>query len=297
MEENNEVVEETTQEPVEETTEQKQEESHISFNEEGDVKVDLNKFNELNKQEDAISEPQTEEVPVRDESETSEGVQQENVETKNEEPTGEQEQAVQNEEPSITENAQEKQVEEDIIDLPENIQKLMQFMEDTGGDLADYVRLNTDVKELDDSEVLNDYYKLTKPHLDNEEINFLLEDKFSYDEDTADDKEIKRKKLALKEQVAEARAYLDGQKSKYYEDIKAGSKLTSEQQQAIEFYNNYSQDEEQSLKIAKQQQDTFLNKTTKFLMKTLKVLSLMLVTKLLLTMFKMLIKLKTCRQT
>jgi len=261
MEENNEVVEETTQEPVEETTEQKQEESHISFNEEGDVKVDLNKFNELNKQEDAISEPQTEEVPVRDESETSEGVQQENVETANEEPTGEQEQAVQNEEPSITENAQEEQVEEDIIDLPENIQKLMQFMEDTGGDLADYVKLNTDVKELDDSEVLNDYYKLTKPHLDNEEINFLLEDKFSYDEDEADDKEIKRKKLALKEQVAEARAYLDGQKSKYYEDIKAGSKLTSEQQQAIEFYNNYSQDEEQSLKIAKQQQDTFLNKT------------------------------------
>jgi len=257
MEENNEVVEETTQQPVEETTEQKQEESHVSFNEDGDIKVDLNKFNELNKEQDAVSEPQTEEVPVRDESEPSEGVQQENVETTNEELTREEEQTVQNEESATTENVEEEQV----VEMPENIQKLMDFMEETGGDLADYVRLNTDVKDLDDSEVLNDYYKLTKPHLDNEEINFLLEDKFSYDEDEADEKEIKRKKLALKEQVAEARAYLDGQKSKYYEDIKAGSKLTSEQQQAIEFYNNYSQEEEQSLKVVKQQQETFLNKT------------------------------------
>jgi len=257
MEENNEVVEETTQQPVEETTEQKQEESHVSFNEDGDIKVDLNKFNELNKEQDAVSEPQTEEVPVRDESEASEGVQQENVETTNEELTREEEQTVQNEESATTQNVEEEQ----IVEVPENIQKLMDFMEETGGDLADYVRLNTDVKELDDSEVLNDYYKLTKPHLDNEEINFLLEDKFSYDEDEADEKEIKRKKLALKEQVAEARAYLDGQKSKYYEDIKAGSKLTSEQQQAIEFYNNYSQEEEQSLKVVKQQQEAFLNKT------------------------------------
>ena len=257
MEENNEVVEETTQQPVEETTEQKQEESHVSFNEDGDIKVDLNKFNELNKEQDAVSEPQTEEVPVRDESEASEGVQQENVETTNEELAREEEQTVQNEESATTQNVEEEQ----IVEVPENIQKLMDFMEETGGDLADYVRLNTDVKELDDSEVLNDYYKLTKPHLDNEEINFLLEDKFSYDEDEADEKEIKRKKLALKEQVAEARAYLDGQKSKYYEDIKAGSKLTSEQQQAIEFYNNYSQEEEQSLKVVKQQQEAFLNKT------------------------------------
>jgi hypothetical protein len=257
MEENNEVVEETTQQPVEETTEQKQEESHVSLNEDGDIKVDLNKFNELNKEQDAVSEPQTEEVPVRDESEASEGVQQENVETTNEELAREEEQTVQNEESATTENVEEEQ----IVEMPENIQKLMDFMEETGGDLADYVRLNTDIKDLDDSEVLNDYYKLTKPHLDNEEINFLLEDKFSYDEDEADEKEIKRKKLALKEQVAEARAYLDGQKSKYYEDIKAGSKLTSEQQQAIEFYNNYSQEEEQSLKVVKQQQEAFLNKT------------------------------------
>jgi len=261
MEENKDVVEETTQQPVEETTEQKQEESHISLNDDGDIKVDLNKFNELNQDQDAVSESQTEEVPVRNESEASEGVQQENVEATNEEPTGEQEQAVQNEEPEVVENAQEEQVEEEYVDLPENIQKLMDFMDETGGDLQDYVRLNTDVKDLDDSEVLHDYYKRTKPHLNNEEINFLLEDRFSYNEEEDDQKEVKRKKLALKEQVAEARTYLDGQKSKYYEDIKAGSKLTSEQQKAIEFFNRYNQDEEQNKKIVKHQQETFVDKT------------------------------------
>ena len=260
MEENKDVVEETTQQPVDETTEQKQEESHISFNEEGDIKVDLNKFNELNQDQDAVSESQTEEVPVRNESEVSEGVQQENIEATNEETTGEQEQTIQNEESEIAEDAQEEQVEE-YVELPENIQKLMDFMEETGGDLQDYVKLNTDVKDLDDSEVLHDYYKRTKPHLNNEEINFLLEDRYSYDEEEDDQKEVKRKKLALKEQVAEARSYLDGQKSKYYEDIKAGSKLTSEQQDAIEFFNRYNQDEEQNMKIVKHQQETFVNKT------------------------------------
>ena len=146
----------------------------------------------------------------------------------------------------------------------DDLAKLRQFMEETGGGLDDYVKLNTDINELDDSEVLHDYYKRTKPHLNNEEINFMLEDQFSYDEDEADDKEIKRKKLALKEQVAEAKAYLDGQKSKYYEEIKGNSaQLTSEQAEAIDFYNNYTQEEEQQAKIVQMQADVFLDKTEK----------------------------------
>jgi hypothetical protein len=101
--------------------------------------------------------------------------------------------------------------------MPENIQKLMEFMENTGGDLDDYVKLNKDYSKLDDQDLLSEYYKQTKPHLSNEEISFLMEDQFSYEEDVDDDREIKRKKLALKEQVANAKSHLDGQKSKYYE--------------------------------------------------------------------------------
>ena len=95
-------------------------------------------------------------------------------------------------------------------------------MEETGGDIQDYARLNQDISKLDDNSVLYEYYKQTKPHLTTDEINFLMEDSFSYYEEVDEERDIKRKKLALKEQVASARAYLDGQKSKYYEEIKAG---------------------------------------------------------------------------
>ena len=146
-------------------------------------------------------------------------------------------------------------------ELPENIQKLMNFMEETGGDLNDYVKLNRDYSDMDNHTLLREYYKNTKPHLTDEEISFMMDDQFSYDEEENDEKEIRRKKLALKEQVASAKAHLDGQKSKYYEEIKAGSKLTSEQQKAVDFFNRYNKEQESNKKIQEQNKKTFLNKT------------------------------------
>ena len=137
----------------------------------------------------------------------------------------------------------------------------MDIMEDTGGDLSDYVKLNQDYSKLDDQNLLYEYYKQTKPHLNNEEINFLMEDSFSYDEEVDEDRDIRRKKLALKEQVANARTHLDGQKSKYYHDIKAGSKLTGEQQKAIDFFNRYNKETENNQKVAKKNSDIFTQKT------------------------------------
>ena len=146
-------------------------------------------------------------------------------------------------------------------ELPDNVQKLVDFMEETGGDINDYVKLNQDYSGLDNHSLLKEYYKSTKPHLDNEEIDFLIEDQFSYDEENDEEKDIKRKKLALKEQVAGAKSHLDGLKSKYYEDIKSGSKLTGEQQKAIDFFSRYNKESEENEKIAKSQLDTFQNKT------------------------------------
>ena len=146
-------------------------------------------------------------------------------------------------------------------ELPENIQKLMDFMDETGGDLSDYVKLNQDYGKLENQDLLYEYYKQTKPHLNNEEINFLMEDRFSYDEDTDDERDIRRKKLALKEQVADAKSHLDGQKSKYYEDIKAGSKLTSEQQKAVNFFNRYNKESESTQKLQKKNTEVFEQKT------------------------------------
>jgi hypothetical protein len=137
-------------------------------------------------------------------------------------------------------------------------------MEETGCDLQDYVNLNRDVSKMDDSDILDEYYRTTKSHLTAEERGFLLEDKFGYEEDVDDEKTIRGKKIALKEQVAEAKAYLDGQKSKYYDEIKAGSKLTQEQQDAINFYHKYNKDQEGQKKLSEKSKRTFLNKTDSF---------------------------------
>jgi hypothetical protein len=146
-------------------------------------------------------------------------------------------------------------------ELPDSVQKLMNFMEDTGGDLKDYVKLNQDYSEMDNQSLLKEYYKTTKPHLLSDEIDFLMEDQFKYDEDVDDERDIKRKKLALKEQVASAKSQLEENKSKYYEDIKAGSKLTTQQQKAVDFFNRHNKESESTRKIHTQAKTRFLNKT------------------------------------
>mgnify|MGYP003677681932 CR=1 FL=1 len=148
-------------------------------------------------------------------------------------------------------------------DLPENIQKLMHFMEDTGGDLNDYLTLNQDYSELDNHTLLKEYYKSTKPHLSEDEVDFVMEDTFAYDEDMDEDRDVKRKKLAMKEQVAEAKLHLESVKSKYYEDIKSGSKLTEEQQKAVNFFNRYNEESEQSRETGEKQSNVFREKSDK----------------------------------
>tara|TARA_R110002012_G_scaffold277866_1_gene465382 strand:+ start:2140 stop:3321 length:1182 start_codon:yes stop_codon:yes gene_type:complete len=245
---------------------------NVKLNDDSIIKVDLTKP-PTKTQEDAVPEQSTDEVPVRDESETSKEVQEQNVEATDEQPTGE-EVSVQDEKPvleEVTEEEVQEQTEElaeEIIEaketgaaLPENLQKVVDFMEDTGGSLEDYVRLNQNYSELDNDTLLREYYSNTKPHLSGEEISFLMEDQFSYDEESDSEIEIKRKKLALKEQVASAKAHLDRQKSKYYEEIKAGSKLTKEQQKAVDFFNRYNKESEENQKIASKGKEVFIQKT------------------------------------
>ena len=145
----------------------------------------------------------------------------------------------------LEENIEEavEKAEEEGTQLPENIQKVIDFMDETGGSLEDYVQLNKDYSKMSDNDLLSEYLKQTKPHLDAEERSFLMEDLYSWDEDIDEDRDIKRKKLALKEQVANAKNHLDGLKSKYYDEIKAGSKLNPEQKKAIDFFNRYNENQ------------------------------------------------------
>ena len=127
--------------------------------------------------------------------------------------------------------------------LPENIQKVVNFMNETGGTLEDYVRLNADYSNVNEEALLREYYKKTKPHLDNEDINIILED-FSYDEELDDDRDIRKTKIALKEEVAKAKKFLEETKSKYYEEIKLRPGVTQEQKKAIDFFNRYNEEQQ-----------------------------------------------------
>jgi len=241
------------------------------------IKVDLSKPKEEKEEKNVVEEEQQ---PVAEEPATSEAVGEQNSESEPEqkskeqvsedgedsvlsEITEEEEKVIEEKTEDLTEKVEEavKEQEKTGVELPDNIQKVVDFMNETGGSLEDYVKINQDYSKLDDDFLLREYYRQTKPHLTGEEINFLIEDSFSYDEEVDEDRDIKRKKLALKEQVAGAKVHLDGLKSKYYEEIKMGSKLAPEQQKAVDFFNRYNKETEESQKLADKQKSLFLNET------------------------------------
>ena len=236
-------------------------------------KVDLNKKEE----EDAVEEQKTDEVSVRDGSEVSEEVPQENKQEEIEEPSGE---SKEKEEEVITISEiteEEQQTEEPVVEqttepvveqrqLPENIEKLVKFMEDTGGTVEDYVRINADYSNVDDNTLLQEYYKRTRPHLDYDEISFLMEDNFKYDEEVDEEREIRKKKLAYKEEIAKAKNFLEETKKKYYDEIKLRPGVTQEQQKAMDFFNRYNEEQ----KMVKEQHGRFKQGTDNFFNKEFK---------------------------
>ena len=144
--------------------------------------------------------------------------------------------------------------------LPENIEKLVSFMEETGGNVEDYVRLNRDYSNIDENTLLREYYKNTKPHLNQEEVDFIMEDNFSFDEEMDEERDVKKKKLAFKEEIAKAKNFLEETKSKYYDEIKLRPGATQEQQKAMDFFNRYNKEQQ----IAEKHHELFKNKTNNY---------------------------------
>ena len=210
------------------------------------TKVDLTK-----KEEDANTEPSTVDVSTEEptgniqEVEISEPEVQQTEEKSEEKVEEKEEEVTIINEVTEEEAPQEKPVKETTpkITVPKNIEKLLSFMEDTGGTLDDYVNLNKDYSKYDNEEILREYYKKTKPHLDSEEVGFLIEDNFAWDEDEDSERDVRKKKLALKEEIAEAYNFLESSKSKYYDEIKLRPGATQEQQKAMDFFNRYNNEQ------------------------------------------------------
>jgi len=238
------------------------------------VKVDLTKKVEepkkveIKKEQDAIQIGETKEVPVGDKPEVSKEVDGEvrvsdtNEVQKSESPLIEVTEESKPEVKKLEQKVKEAKRDEQVLgrQLPENIEKLVTFMEDTGGTVQDYVRLNHDYSNVDDEALLREYYKNTKPHLTHDEISFVMEDQFKYDADVDEERDIRKKKLAKKEAVAEARNHLEDLKKRYYDEIKLRPGVTQEQQKAMDFFNRYNQEQQ----IASQQHEKFVNNTKEY---------------------------------
>ena len=238
--------------------------------EESITKVDLRQTKE---ETDAVQEQSTDESVSRGSStdektgeETKvelQEVQQEEGQLTLEEVIDEETKEEPKEEPK--EEVSEKPIEQtevqNEVNIPDNIHDLVQFMNETGGTVEDFVNLNKDYTSYDNNEIIKEYYNKTKPHLNTEEVNFLIEDAFLYDEEIDDPREIKRKQVAYKEQVAEAKKYLEGQKNKYYKEVKINGSLSKDQQKAVDFFNRYNTEQQEIARQQTQATDQFKAKT------------------------------------
>ena len=243
------------------------------------IKVDLSQPKE--KQKDAIPKRETKKVDVDqqagDGKEVGSGGTDKPIVNVEKQP-----ETVTDEKPIIEEVIEEPVKEEEIIEigekmdapvkqdisdpinpnmeLPENIEKLVDFMKETGGTVEDYVRLNADYSNIDNDTLLKEYYKNTKSHLDSEEIKFMIEDNFSYDEEVDEERDVRKAKLAYKEEVAKARKYLETLKSDYYQEIKLRPGVTQEQKKATDFFNRYNEGQD----VVKQQHEDFKSNTKNY---------------------------------
>ncbi len=240
------------------------------------TKIDLSKKKEEEpkKEEDAVSIGETKKIPVGESTGSSEAAVVQDkpaAEKKVQEPEVKQEEIKPvatiteitdevKEDKEVIEEIKEEIKENPKLDLPENVEKLVDFMKDTGGTVEDYVRLNADYSTISEEALLNEYYKKTRPHLDPDEVKFLMEDKFVYDEDLDEDRDIRKKKLAKKEEIAKAKHFLEETKKKYYDEIKLRPGATQEQQKAMDFFNRYNKEQG----VIKKHHEEFKQNTNKY---------------------------------
>jgi len=213
---------------------------------------------EFKKEQDAVQEPKAEETVLQSNEEKEEQVVelQEVGQTHEEKSPAQESEKIEN---SVISEVTEEETKKDPIvtqselNLPENVEKLVKFMQDTGGNINDYVRLNADYTNVSEDVLLQEYYKNTKPHLDLEEINFLMEEQFKVDEDYDEERAVRKKRLAKKEEVAKARNFLEKLKKDYYEEIKLRPTVNNQMTEANEFFSKFKKDKE----IAEQKHNKF----------------------------------------
>jgi|5B_taG_2_1085324.scaffolds.fasta_scaffold00970_3 hypothetical protein len=158
----------------------------------------------------------------------------------------------------VLKNTEKKQEQS----LPEEIAEFMKYQKETGRSFEDYAKLQQDWSKVDETTRLREYYKQTKPHLDIDEIDYLITEEYSYDADIDDEKDIKKKKIAYKEELYKATSHFEGLKEKYKAPLESrDANLPDEYKEAVSFYNEYREQSEKGQKAQEERSRIFAEKT------------------------------------
>jgi len=147
-------------------------------------------------------------------------------------------------------------------DLPEDVAAYFKYKKETGRGIRDFVELQRDYDEMDGDQVLNAYYSKTEEGLDNDDIQDIMDDKFSFDEDLDDPKDIKKKQLAKKRELVKAKKFLTEERDKYKAPLESsGGGLSSDDKEEFDSYKSYVEESTSAKEAQKKRYDYFLSKT------------------------------------
>ena len=150
----------------------------------------------------------------------------------------------------------------DNDELPEDVSAYLNFKKETGRGIEDFYKLQKDYDTMDDELLLADYYAQTEDGLDAIDIQDLIDDKFSYDEELEDERAIKKIKLAKKRELAKAKKYFNEQKGKYKVPLESsGNGLSDKDKEDFNAYKSYLEESKTAQEENRKRYDWFLKKT------------------------------------
>lgn len=247
-----------------------------------DFKVDLSKAletetnTEENKEADAVQEQEADESVLRDGEQSEESGQEAEVELQ--EVVQEDQQTVEPTKEDIinqylTDRYKMKVDDLDNVltqtektqELPEEVEKYLQYKKATKRGLKDFVKANEDVSEYEDAALLREYYRQSNPELDESDIAYIIDDKFAVDENVDTERDVKRKTLEKKQELHKAKQYFEQIRDKYKAPLESSSEaLPDDVKKAVEFYQQYNDDSTKQQEAVRRQRQTFEKKTSDY---------------------------------
>ena len=150
----------------------------------------------------------------------------------------------------------------DTPDLPEEIVNYLNYKKETGRGLDDFMRLTKDVDGMNEDQLLFEFWKQQKPHLDSDDVDFELSERFSYDEDADDASDVRKRKIAKKEELAKAKEYFNKLKETYKTKVESTKDfIPAEELEDFNAYKNNKTESQQSQAETIKRSEYFSEKT------------------------------------